>query len=343
MGFPLLTYYNASKYALEAITDSLRYEVGPFGIRVHSVLPGLFGTRFVSKGLVANPATVSPASPYAALAAKLVPVVAKKINEGPDPVPVAEAVLRVIEDAGSPIRTPVGVEAETFVPMAKQLIGRGVRGEGEGDLRTQRIRSRHGEIFAARFPRKGGLREAGSSPEEMVQERAQAEPAENQCGKRRKQQDLQDEGGRSPLEQKQHADGQGEGSRHPLGEPAGERSGLQADGSRPVGQGPVIDGVERVQAGEERAPPKDPGQDQEDRGRLEDDGRKEDRPDRPRLKHERGEPDGTTLLRRRIQSLLEDEIPPGIRIFRSTCHDLSRDRPSPGRTPRLVGSSVGPY
>jgi len=120
MGFPLLTYYNASKYAVEAITDSLRYEAGPFGIRVHSVMPGLFGTRFVSKGLVANPATVSAASPYAALAAKLIPVVAKKINEGPDPVAVAEAVLRVIEDAGSPIRTPVGVEAETFVPMAKQ-------------------------------------------------------------------------------------------------------------------------------------------------------------------------------------------------------------------------------
>jgi NAD(P)-dependent dehydrogenase (short-subunit alcohol dehydrogenase family) len=121
MGFPLLTYYNASKYAVEAITDSLRYEVAPFGIRVHSVLPGLFGTRFVSKGLVANPATVSPASPYVAQAAKLIPVVAKKINEGPDPVAVAEAVLRVIEDVGSPIRTSVGVEAETFVPMTKQL------------------------------------------------------------------------------------------------------------------------------------------------------------------------------------------------------------------------------
>lgn len=121
MGFPLLTYYNASKYAVEGITDSLRYEAGPFGIRVHSVMPGLFRTRFVSGGLVANPATVSPSSPYAALAAKLIPVVAKKINEGPDPAAVAEAVLRVIEDVASPIRTPVGVEAETFVPMAKQL------------------------------------------------------------------------------------------------------------------------------------------------------------------------------------------------------------------------------
>jgi len=36
----------------------------------------------------------------------------------------------------------------------------------------------------------------------MVQERAQTEPAENQCGKRRKKQDLQDEGGGPQLAKK---------------------------------------------------------------------------------------------------------------------------------------------
>src|SRR4030067_1150110 len=82
MGFPLLTYYNASKYAVEAITDSLRYEVKPFVIRVHSVMPGLFRTRFVSGGLVANPATVSPESPYAPLAGDTNPARAKKMKEG---------------------------------------------------------------------------------------------------------------------------------------------------------------------------------------------------------------------------------------------------------------------
>ena len=30
---------------------------------------------------------------------------------------VAEAVLHVVEDAGSPIRIPVGIEAETFVRL----------------------------------------------------------------------------------------------------------------------------------------------------------------------------------------------------------------------------------
>ena len=34
MGLPLLTHYNASKYTVEGITDSLRYEVAPFGTPV---------------------------------------------------------------------------------------------------------------------------------------------------------------------------------------------------------------------------------------------------------------------------------------------------------------------
>jgi len=121
----------------------------------------------------------------------------------------------------------------------------------------------------------------------VVQERTQAEPAENQCGKCRKKQNLQDEGSRPKPEQKQNTDGQGEGARHPPGEPAGD----------------------------ENIPPKDSGQAQKDRGRPEDDGQKDDRPDQPRLKHEGGEPEGAALLHRSIQPLLKDEIPHGIPSF----------------------------
>ncbi len=64
MGLPLFSHYNASKYAVEDLTDSLRYEVSRFGIRVHSVLPGLFRTGFVNSGLTANAATTSEESPY---------------------------------------------------------------------------------------------------------------------------------------------------------------------------------------------------------------------------------------------------------------------------------------
>ncbi len=121
MGLPLLSHYNASKYAVEGITDSLRFEVAPFGIRVHSVLAGLFGTNFVKKGLVANSKTTSADSPYKELVAHFAPIVAQAINEGPDPLPIAQAVKSIIENEASDIAVEVGKEAELFVPMRKSM------------------------------------------------------------------------------------------------------------------------------------------------------------------------------------------------------------------------------
>lgn len=121
MGLPLLAHYNASKYAVEGLTDSLRFEVGPFGIRVHSILAGLFGTNFVKKGLVANAATRAEASPYRELVAHFVPVVAQAINEGPSPEPIARAVRNIIENPDSDIAVMVGTEAEQFVPLRRSL------------------------------------------------------------------------------------------------------------------------------------------------------------------------------------------------------------------------------
>lgn len=121
MGLPLLSHYNASKYAVEGITDSLRFEVAPFNIRVHSVLAGLFGTNFVKKGLLANAKTTSESSPYKELVAHFVPIVGAAINEGPSPMPIAQAIKDIIENEKSEIAVKVGEEAETFVPLRKAL------------------------------------------------------------------------------------------------------------------------------------------------------------------------------------------------------------------------------
>jgi NAD(P)-dependent dehydrogenase (short-subunit alcohol dehydrogenase family) len=47
---PFLGPYNASKFALEAITDSLRLEVGQFGIDVVAIEPGAVATPIWEKG-----------------------------------------------------------------------------------------------------------------------------------------------------------------------------------------------------------------------------------------------------------------------------------------------------
>jgi len=121
MGLPLLSHYNASKYAVEGFVDSIRFEMAPYNVRVHSIQSGLFGTNFVAKGLVANAQTTSENSPYKDLVAHFVPMVAKAINEGPSPQPIADAVQAIIEDENSLIAIPVGTEATSFVPLRKEL------------------------------------------------------------------------------------------------------------------------------------------------------------------------------------------------------------------------------
>lgn len=67
--FPVGGYYHASKYAVEAITDALRNEVRPFGIKVSLIEPGLIRTGFEKVALTSEAAAARESSPYAALLA----------------------------------------------------------------------------------------------------------------------------------------------------------------------------------------------------------------------------------------------------------------------------------
>jgi NAD(P)-dependent dehydrogenase (short-subunit alcohol dehydrogenase family) len=44
---PLSSVYDATKHAIEAISDSLRAELAPFGIRVIVIEPGFIKTEFI--------------------------------------------------------------------------------------------------------------------------------------------------------------------------------------------------------------------------------------------------------------------------------------------------------
>jgi len=62
--FPFGGYYHASKHALEAFSDALRYEVKPFGIKVSIVEPGLIATRFGETAAGTMSAATPAGSPY---------------------------------------------------------------------------------------------------------------------------------------------------------------------------------------------------------------------------------------------------------------------------------------
>ena len=121
IGLPLLTFYNASKYAVEGITDSLRYELAPFGIRVHSIMPGFFETSFAKENLRVNDATFLETSAYAKTVSSLAPHIIKEINGGNDTQEIASLIYTIIQDPDFKARVTAGEKARKFIPMKKEL------------------------------------------------------------------------------------------------------------------------------------------------------------------------------------------------------------------------------
>ena len=121
IGLPLFTFYNASKYAVEGITDSLRYELKAFNIRVHSIMPGFFATNFARDNLVINKWIFDEASPYRHIVSTLAPTIVEQINNGNNCSEIASLILKIIEDETFVARTTAGEKAEKFIPMKREL------------------------------------------------------------------------------------------------------------------------------------------------------------------------------------------------------------------------------
>jgi short-subunit dehydrogenase len=62
---PLSSIYDSTKHALEALTDGLRGELRPFGVRVTLIRPGFIITEFVEAANTASADIVAQAGPYA--------------------------------------------------------------------------------------------------------------------------------------------------------------------------------------------------------------------------------------------------------------------------------------
>jgi len=114
---PLRAAYSASKFALEALTESLHYEVRRFGIRCVLIEPGNTATGIEPIERLQGPAD------YAGLWEQSAGVDTKMTGpSGPQgPEVVALAVASAIEDPATPLRVPVGQDAETILGLRRSL------------------------------------------------------------------------------------------------------------------------------------------------------------------------------------------------------------------------------
>jgi len=120
LAVPFQGLYDATKFALEALTESYRDELAPFGIDAAIIEPGTYPTPIDAKHQVA--ADTQRAALYqAALDGFTTPFFAENRSAAPpDPQEVADAVARVIaQPAGErPLHTVVAPVAQRQAPQA---------------------------------------------------------------------------------------------------------------------------------------------------------------------------------------------------------------------------------
>ncbi len=110
--------YAASKFALEGLSEALRYELWPQGIRVAVVEPGLFATDFHDSQIEAAAAD-SPDLPYGPSIARYREQRGKYDRFAKDPVRVARVMHKIIRARRPRFRYPVGMEATIGIPASQ--------------------------------------------------------------------------------------------------------------------------------------------------------------------------------------------------------------------------------
>ena len=106
---PMIGFYSATKWAVEALHEALAQEVKPFGIRVTLVEPGAYATDFGQSGQIAD-----AQEPYIGLRKQFMKHLAS-VERG-DPQATAEAILKLVDANDPPLRLGLGT---TILPRAR--------------------------------------------------------------------------------------------------------------------------------------------------------------------------------------------------------------------------------
>jgi NAD(P)-dependent dehydrogenase (short-subunit alcohol dehydrogenase family) len=116
---PMNWSYAASKAALSTLSDALAWEVGPFGIKVICIEPGLFATQIVASA--GRPG--DPASPYHAYYEQaMVSFFDEGIKAAADAQIVADAIVESARPGSdTPVHVLVGEDSVDFVAAYRSM------------------------------------------------------------------------------------------------------------------------------------------------------------------------------------------------------------------------------
>lgn len=107
IGFQGLSAYVATKFALEGLSESLAYEVGPFGIKVVLIEPGVVKTKAFDN-MVIGQAALRKDSPYAGMLDNLNVAFKTWLDKASTPDQIAATILQAISSQEPKLRYAVG-------------------------------------------------------------------------------------------------------------------------------------------------------------------------------------------------------------------------------------------
>src|ERR687890_384016 len=119
-GIATTSAYASSKFAVEGLSESMSYELEPFGIRTIIIEPGVIKTNFINSSILAKKSQ-DPDSPYSQLIKGMKSGMDKLVGNGALPAYVAKVVVNAIGDTNPKVRYLAGNDVEKIIAMKSKM------------------------------------------------------------------------------------------------------------------------------------------------------------------------------------------------------------------------------
>jgi NAD(P)-dependent dehydrogenase (short-subunit alcohol dehydrogenase family) len=119
-GYPGGSAYVSTKFAVEGLSESMTYELEPFGIKVILIEPGVIKTN-IANGMVIAKKTQNPNSPYSQIMQKMSTSFEHMLENASSPDLVAKVVLQAVTSENPSLRYLAGKDVEMWIESKRNM------------------------------------------------------------------------------------------------------------------------------------------------------------------------------------------------------------------------------
>ena len=119
-GYPTGSAYVSTKFAVEGLSESMAYELEPFGIKVILVEPGVIKTN-IANGMVIAKKSQNSNSPYSQIMQKMSTSFEHMLENASSPDLVAKVVLQAVTSENPSLRYLAGKDVEMWVEAKRNM------------------------------------------------------------------------------------------------------------------------------------------------------------------------------------------------------------------------------